>query len=330
MEVESVQYLSPKEIALGQHKECLLRENNNRWVMFPIHYDALWAMYKEIENSFWAAEDFRFVNDRDGVSGLHPELRQCMVKLLSYHVKLDQSEIARPATVTLDLLSETQLPEARAFYGFQVSYENIHSELFGSMSQIIPGSVDVPEADAKITWLAYKLKSADCFYLKVVLQCISKCIFRCTFNILRDFLKKSNLLPTVVSALEAVTKDINIHLKFASAALDHLKLRPTREIILELLNAAHDLEVAYCRSVLPLSYMGISDQQISLYIKNSVNQCLLLAGQPEEHRMDADLGWLRPVSVNVSITATQVRQSKPKVPPVVETAVGSISFDEDF
>ncbi|GIX65669.1 ribonucleotide reductase small subunit, putative [Babesia caballi] len=102
-------------------------------------------MYKEIENNFWAAENFRFANDSEGIAGFDPELRQCMVKLLGYHNKLDHSEAARPAAVTLDLLADTQLPEARAFYGFQVSYENIHSEVFGSMSIAVPGSCEVAE-----------------------------------------------------------------------------------------------------------------------------------------------------------------------------------------
>ncbi|ORM40550.1 Ribonucleoside-diphosphate reductase small chain B [Babesia sp. Xinjiang] len=330
MELDSVQYLTPQEVALGQHNEALLRENTNRWVMFPIHYDALWAMYKEIENSFWAAEDFRFSADQEAVSGLDTELKQCIVKLISFHAKLCYSDAARPATVTLDLLSDTQLPEARAFYGFQVSYENIHDELFGTMSMTVPGSAEVPEGLAKVAWLSQKFAAAECFYMKVVLQCISKCVFRCAYGILADFLKKSNMLPTIVSALDTVAKDINIHLKFAAAVFDHLKLRVNRDVLLAVLSEAYDLEVAFCKSVLPLGYMGLSDYQLAQYVKNAVNQCLRMAGHAEEYRIDVDLGWLKPTALNFRITAAQVRQSKPKVPPVVGTAVGSISFDEDF
>ncbi|EDO07005.1 Ribonucleotide reductase small chain family protein [Babesia bovis T2Bo] len=329
MDVGSIKYLQPQEIALEQHNETLLKENANRWVMFPIHYDALWAMYKEIENSFWAAEDFRFANERDTYSSLPTELRQLVVKLISYHNRLDRSEVARPATITLDLLADTQIPEARAFYGFQVSYENIHSELFGIMSSAIPGTIDVPEADAKIEWLTRNLTSTSCFYIKVILQCISKAIFRSAFGILADYLRNSKKLPTLLSALDTVAKDVSIHLKFAMAALEHLKLRPTRETVMELLNSAYDLEMAYCRSVLPMDHMGLSEYHLSQYIKNNVNQCLLITGNTEEHRVKVELGWLKP-SIFTGNASTQVRQIQRKIQPVEENSGGSISFNEDF
>jgi len=38
-------------------KEPLLRENPKRFVIFPIQYPDIWAMYKEAEASFWSAEE---------------------------------------------------------------------------------------------------------------------------------------------------------------------------------------------------------------------------------------------------------------------------------
>ncbi|GBE62248.1 ribonucleotide reductase small protein [Babesia ovata] len=321
MEAESVQYLSPGQVALGQAHESLLEDNADRWVMFPIRYEALWAMYKQIENNYWAAENFRFNDDRQMLSSLDGELRECMVKLISYHARLDYRQGARPAEVTLNLLSETQLPEARAFYGFQVSYENIHSEVFGAMAMEISGSADVAEGDAKIDWLSAKFASAECFYIKVFLQCISKCLFRSAFGIIKDYLKISRLLPMYVSALDAVDTDLGIHLKFAAAALAQLKLRVSRDVLLSLLNEALDLEIKFCHSVLPLGKLGLSEGQVLQYVQNSMNQCLLIAGQPEAHRIEADLAWLNPPTIDVTITAKQVHQSKPKIAPMVEASI---------
>ncbi|CDR97681.1 ribonucleoside-diphosphate reductase beta subunit, putative [Babesia bigemina] len=330
MEPDSVQYLTPKEVALGQAHESLLEDNADRWVMFPIRYEALWAMYKQIENNYWAAENFRFIDDRQMLLSLDVELRECMVKLISYHARLDYRKGARPAEVTLDLLSDTQLPEARAFYGFQVSYENIHSEVFGAMAMELAAAADVAEGDAKIEWLSTKFASAECFYIKVFLQCISKCVFRCAFGIVKDYLRMTGLLPMYVSALDTVDTDLAIHLKFAAAALAQLKLRVSRDVLLALLNEALELEVKFCHSVLPLRKLGLSEGQLLQYIQNSMNQCLLIAGQPEAHRIDADFAWLNPPTIDVAITAKQLHQSKPKIVPVVEATVGAISFDEDF
>ena len=37
-------------------EEPLLKENKNRFVLFPIKHDDIWAMYKQAEASFWTAE----------------------------------------------------------------------------------------------------------------------------------------------------------------------------------------------------------------------------------------------------------------------------------
>ena len=39
------------------HDEILLKENKDRFVLFPIKYDRIWEMYKKAENSFWTAEE---------------------------------------------------------------------------------------------------------------------------------------------------------------------------------------------------------------------------------------------------------------------------------
>ncbi|KAK1939727.1 putative ribonucleoside-diphosphate reductase beta subunit [Babesia divergens] len=327
MDLNSVQYLTPQEIGCDQMNESLLKENANRWVMFPIEYDVFWELYKEIENNFWAAEDFRFSDDRDAVSQIHQDLQKCIVKLLMYHSSLDRSEAARPAVLTLDMLSEVQVPEMRAFYGFQVSYENIHSEVFGLMSLLFPTSGDKTTGKEKMEWLSSKFTHAECFYLKVVLQCISKHVFRCSFGIIRAYLEKESLLPTFVAAMKMVEKDIGIHLKFASSVLHHLNLRLSRDVLLSVLEEALKLEVEFCKAVLPLGLLGISEDQLNDYVKSSVNQCLLIAGQADAYRVNADLAWMGKPVVEVKLAATKVKQSNPLPPQLTESA---ISFDEDF
>ena len=37
--------------------ERLLDPNQTRYVIFPIQYDDIWAMYKKAESSFWTTEE---------------------------------------------------------------------------------------------------------------------------------------------------------------------------------------------------------------------------------------------------------------------------------
>lgn len=42
--------------------EPLLKENPKRFVIFPIIYDDIWAMYKKQEASFWNVEEVNLKN----------------------------------------------------------------------------------------------------------------------------------------------------------------------------------------------------------------------------------------------------------------------------
>ncbi len=44
-------------------EEDLLKENPNRFVIFPIDYQAIWNMYKKAEGSFWTAEELDLSKD---------------------------------------------------------------------------------------------------------------------------------------------------------------------------------------------------------------------------------------------------------------------------
>ena len=40
-----------------EKNEILLKENPNRFVLFPIKYPKIWEAYKKAESSFWTAEE---------------------------------------------------------------------------------------------------------------------------------------------------------------------------------------------------------------------------------------------------------------------------------
>ncbi|KAH7104443.1 hypothetical protein BKA62DRAFT_692259 [Auriculariales sp. MPI-PUGE-AT-0066] len=99
-------------------KDCLLLANNSRrFVLFPIQHRDIWDLYKDIEHSFWTAEDFEL----DVVEGLDT------------HVLGPQLQVAqtlRASGVAELLAAELQAPEARCFWGFKgcCMLENIHVE----------------------------------------------------------------------------------------------------------------------------------------------------------------------------------------------------------
>jgi ribonucleotide reductase beta subunit family protein with ferritin-like domain len=104
-------------------KEPLLTENPNRYVMFPLTDKSIWDMYKKMMDSFWRAEEIDFSQDLVDWEKLNGNEKHFIKMVLAFFAASDGIVLENLGT---RFLSEVQLPEARAAYGFQLMMENIH------------------------------------------------------------------------------------------------------------------------------------------------------------------------------------------------------------
>ena len=124
--------------------EPLLLDNSNRWVMFPIKYPDIWSMYKKQEASFWTAEEIDLAQDLKDWEQLSNSERYFLKNVLAFFAASDGIVLENLAA---QFCAEVQIPEARAFYSFQMTMENIHSETY---SLLIDQYIRDPEEKANI------------------------------------------------------------------------------------------------------------------------------------------------------------------------------------
>jgi ribonucleotide reductase beta subunit family protein with ferritin-like domain len=108
-------------------EEFILKENPNRFVLFPIKYHDIWQMYKKAEASFWTVEEVDLSKDEADWESLNDDERYFISHILAFFAASDgivNENLAANFSV------EVQIPEARFFYGFQIMMENIHSEMY--------------------------------------------------------------------------------------------------------------------------------------------------------------------------------------------------------
>ena len=48
---------------INEAEEPILKENKDRFVLFPIQHDDIWEFYKKAEASFWTAEEIDLSQD---------------------------------------------------------------------------------------------------------------------------------------------------------------------------------------------------------------------------------------------------------------------------
>ena len=103
--------------------ESLLKPDDNRHVMFPIQYDDIWQMYKRQVDCFWITNEVNLAQDLNDWEKLTPDEQKFIKMVLAFFAASDGIVLENLA---VRFMSDVQVSEARAFYGFQIAMENIH------------------------------------------------------------------------------------------------------------------------------------------------------------------------------------------------------------
>ena len=106
----------------------LLVPDDSRFVMFPIQHNDIWNMYKKHVDCFWRAEEIDLSKDMiQWNEKLNDDERHFISLILAFFAASDGIVLEN---LGLRFMNDIQLSEARAFYGFQIAMENIHSETY--------------------------------------------------------------------------------------------------------------------------------------------------------------------------------------------------------
>merc|ERR1719498_1858440 len=91
-----------------EKEDPLLKENPNRWVMFPIKYPQIWEMYKKHEASFWTAEEIDLSQDTKDWEKLNDSERHFIKHVLAFFAASDGIVLENLGT---NFSTEVQYPE---------------------------------------------------------------------------------------------------------------------------------------------------------------------------------------------------------------------------
>lgn len=90
--------------------EVLLMDNPSRFVLFPIKYDAIWAMYKKHMASFWTAQEVDLAADAKDWASMSADEQHFIKHILGFFAASDGIVLENLAD---RFITEVQLPEAR-------------------------------------------------------------------------------------------------------------------------------------------------------------------------------------------------------------------------
>ena len=264
-------------------EEPILKENKDRFVLFPIVHNDIWEMYKKAEASFWTAEEIDLGQDLKDWEGLTDGEKHFITHVLAFFAASDGIVNENLAE---HFVAEVQYTEAKFFYGFQIAIENIHSETY---SLLIDTYVkDVKEKDM----LFHAIETMDCVKKKAewALRWIDKGSFQerlIAFAAVEGiffsgsfcsifWLKKRGLMPGLSFSNELISRDEGLHCDFACLIYNnHVVNRMPKQQIAEIIADAVAIEKEFVTDALPVRLIGMNADLMCQYIEFVADRLLV-------------------------------------------------------
>ena len=225
--------------------EPLLQEDNNRFVMFPVSDQTIWKMYKKQVDCFWRPEEIDTSKDLAHWDKLSQDEQYFIKLILAFFAASDGIVLENLA---LRFMSEVQLPEARAFYGFQIAMENIHSETYSILidsyiknteekTSLFQAINNFPCIEKKAKWaLKWINDKRSSFATRLIaFACIEGIFFSGAFCSIY-WLKKRGLMPGLTFSNELISRDEALHTEFAVYLYSKLEKKIHKKKIQEIID----------------------------------------------------------------------------------------------
>ena len=287
-------------------EEPLLRENKHRFVVFPIQYPELWKMYKKALASFWTVEEVDLSSDKKDWEKLSADEQHFIKHILAFFAASDGIV---NENLALNFCQEVQVPEARAFYSFQIFMEQIHSEMYSLLidvyvtdaaekTRLFQAVETVPCVQKKAAWALkwFDRERASFAERLVAFAAVEGIFFSASFCAIY-WLKSRNLLRGLGFSNEMIARDEGLHCDFACLLYSHLQNRLPEERVVELVREAVEYETEFVRDALPVELIGMNSGEMTLYVQFCADRLLVALGCAKTYNVANPFEWMNMISL---------------------------------
>lgn len=322
--------------------EPILEDNPNRFVLFPIQHDDIWAFYKKSEASFWTAEEIDLQADLvDWSEKLNDNERYFIKHILAFFAASDGIVNENLAE---NFVAEVQYTEAKFFYGFQIMMENIHSETY---SLLIDTYIKDKEEKNK---LFNAIETLDCVKKKadwalewidngsfaeriVAFAAVEGIFFSGSFCSI-FWLKKRGLMPGLSFSNELISRDEGMHCDFACLLYTrHLVNKLPKATIEKIIRDAVEIEKEFICDALPVRLIGMNSDLMSQYIEFVADRLLVELGNEKIFNTSNPFDFMEMISLQGKTNFFEKRVAEYQKAGVAnngEDANHGFTLDADF
>jgi ribonucleotide reductase beta subunit family protein with ferritin-like domain len=308
--------------------------------MFPIKDQDIWNMYKKAEDCFWRVEEVDLSKDLPDWYKLDDNERYFISMILAFFAASDGIVLEN---LGLRFMTDVQLAEAKAFYGFQIAMENIHSIMYSQLIETYiknPKEKDIlfnalnnfPCIKKKADWALKWINDENSKFITrlVAFACVEGIFFSGAFCAIY-WLKKRGLLPGLTFSNELISRDEALHTEFAILLYHKLDTKLKKDEITEIIKEAVDIEKEFICEALPCNLIGMNNKLMSQYIEFVSDRLLVQLGVNKIYNSSNPFDFMEMISIEGKTNFFERRVGEYALATKDSINVDQIfDFDENF
>ena len=289
------------------NQEILLKDNPNRFVLFPIKYPKIWKAYQDEVKTFWTPEEIPLADDINDWNNLKADEQHFIKNILAFFAASDGIVLEN---LGQRFITEVQIPEIRCFYGFQMMMENIHSHTYSLLidtyikdteekSKLFNAVQEVDSIKQKANWAIKWIEDdKSSFALRLIAFAVVEGIFFSGSFCSIYWLKERSLMPGLTFSNELISRDEGLHTDFACLLYSMINNKIPEETVHELIEEAVLIEKNFIIDSLPCNLIGMNSKLMSQYIECVADRLLVQLGYSKIYNTQNPFGFMEMMSID--------------------------------
>jgi len=298
--------------------EILLQINPNRHVLFPIKYKLLYKQYKDATATFWRPEEIDLTRDKNDWEKLTENEQHFIKHVLAFFAASDGIVMENLAQ---RFMGEVQIPEARAFYSYQMFIEQIHSETYSLLidtyieddvekDRLFRAAQSVGVIRRKAEWaMKWIMNRNDNFAMRLVgFAAVEGIFFSGSFCAI-FWLKKRGLMPGLTFSNELISRDEGMHTNFAVTLYHMLEEKLSKDEIYGLIEEALEIEKEFIIDALPCGLIGMNAELMGQYLEFVADRLIVQLGYDERWKTSNPFEFMELISLRPKQTFLKIKSA---------------------
>lgn len=322
-----------------EEDEPMLIPSNERFVLFPIQHTDIWKAYKDQMACFWTVDEIDLSDDLKDWANLSENEQHFLKHVLAFFAASDGIV---NENLAVNFSNEVQWPEARAFYGFQIMMENIHSETYSLLidtyiqdtaekSKLFNAIETIPSVMKKAEW-ALKWTDSDraSFGERLIaFAAVEGIHFSGSFCAIY-WLKKRGLMKGLTFSNELISRDEGLHRDFACMLHNKLNHKVPQDVAYQIITEAVNIEKNFVTSALPVSLIGMNADAMCNYIEFIADHLLATLGFEKYYNTDNPFPWMEMIGLQGKTNFFERRVGEYQKAGVTSSNKTKFSLEEEF